>query len=104
MPTDGEIIDRLSYHPANALTAPLHDDIRNAHMELALALNAALPESREKSLALTSIQESMMWSNACVARHGAPVATEEQKAAPQPTHGQGRDAPVARETRSDGDG
>jgi hypothetical protein len=28
-----------------------------------------LPESREKSLALTTLQESMMWANAAVALH-----------------------------------
>ena len=88
MPDDAAIINSLSYHPATADTAQLHDLVRSSVLDLALAFNSALVECREKSLALTALQEAMMWANAAVAIHGAPVATEEQRTTPQPAQGQ----------------
>jgi hypothetical protein len=87
--TEAEIIDRFAYHPATPESARLHDEVRRRATEFAVWLNDNLPGSRETSLALTSCQETMMWANASIAIHGAPVATEEQRTTPQPSHGQG---------------
>lgn len=62
-----EILDRFSFHPATAKTGPVHDSVRAKHAELAEWLINNIPPGRHQSLALTSLQESMMWSNAAVA-------------------------------------
>lgn len=64
---ESEIENRFSYHPATAQTGPIHDAVRQQHLNLAYWLLEILPESREQSLALTALQESMMWANAAVA-------------------------------------
>lgn len=37
--------------------------------ELAFTINELCPESREKSLAITSLQQTRMWANAAIAIH-----------------------------------
>lgn len=72
MPTtpNDELAARFAHHPpANEETVELHEWVRNACAKFAVALNNKLPESREKSLALTALQETMMWSNAAIAIH-----------------------------------
>lgn len=91
--TEDQVRDRFAYHPATSETALLHDAVRTACTELAVVLNERLPAARETSLALTALQETMMWANASIAINGAPQATEEQRRTPQPSHGQGE--PVA---------
>ena len=41
--------------------------IREKAKELAKLLEASCPESREKSLAFTNIQQAVMWANASIA-------------------------------------
>lgn len=62
-----EVTQRFDFHPATEVTAPQHNAVRVQHRELALWITANLPESRERALALTALQESMMWCNATVA-------------------------------------
>jgi len=38
--------------------------------ELAIVINGLCPESREKSLALTSLQTALLWCDAAIAIHG----------------------------------
>lgn len=65
-----ELANRFAYHPPkDEGVKELHEDIREVCVSLALALNEYLPESGEKSLALTALQEVMMWSNAAIAIH-----------------------------------
>lgn len=64
---ENEITERFSFHPGTDVTGPLHDAVRQQHLNLAFWLLEILPESREQSLALTALQESMMWSNAAIA-------------------------------------
>lgn len=71
------ITTRFEYHPPHAADDPdatiaAHESVRFDCRELALALHDLLPESREKSLALTAVQETMMWANAAIAIHGGP--------------------------------
>ena len=65
----GDLINRFTFHPADRVKAVLHENIRDKALELALYLDTALPEGREKSLAITHLEEVMMWSNASVARN-----------------------------------
>lgn len=67
-----ELANRFAYHqPPDDDVAELHAWVRDACGKFAKALNNKLPESREKSLALTNLQETMMWSNAAIAIHEA---------------------------------
>lgn len=65
--SDHELENRFGYHPATPATGPVHDRVRNEFLMLARWLVDTIPAGRHQSLALTSLQESMMWSNAAVA-------------------------------------
>jgi hypothetical protein len=67
-----EVKKRFSFHPATQATGPKHDDIRLKYRTIALWVLGNIPKSREQSLALTALQEAMMWSNAAVAIHTEP--------------------------------
>lgn len=64
-----DIENRFAFHTA---TTPerqaAHEAVRTDCGELAEALNALLPDGREKALAITNLEQAMFWSNAAVAR------------------------------------
>ena len=62
-----DIHNRFSFHPGSPMQAPVHATVRFRYKVLAFFMDTLLPESREKSLALSRLQESMMWANAAVA-------------------------------------
>lgn len=64
-----EIAERFKFHPATEVTGPMHENVRDVHRQVAEWVETNVPDSREKSLALTSLQQSMMWCNAAVAIH-----------------------------------
>lgn len=68
-----EIVKRLGYHRGTATTMPIFEENRHRFIELALYLDETLPESREKSLCLTGLQQDLMWANAAVAIHLSPT-------------------------------
>ena len=61
--------NRFTYHPPSPERAAKHDQIRNACQDIAELVDALVPDSREKSLTLTKIEEAMFWANAALARH-----------------------------------
>lgn len=63
-----ELVNRFRFHPANDTTGPLHDQTRQVIGQLADFLNVQLPEGREKSLAITNLEQVMFWANAAIAR------------------------------------
>lgn len=64
-----ELINRFKYHPpASPEVIDAHGQIRGALLDTALEFNQLLPECREKSLAVTKLEEAMFWANAAVAR------------------------------------
>ena len=65
---DAELERRFTYHPPDDARRVQHEDVRQLLLEDAQYLNANLPESREKSLAMTHLEEVMYWSNAAIAR------------------------------------
>jgi hypothetical protein len=68
--SNDELINRFRFHPAkDELTKKSHEWVRNACLELAAGLNSAVPDGREKALALTKLEEVMMWANAGIARN-----------------------------------
>ncbi len=64
-----DIEHRFTFHAASRQEkADEHTSARQGCRQLADQLNALLPEGREKSLAITHLEEVMFWSNAAIAR------------------------------------
>ncbi len=64
-----DIANRFDFHPAT--TEEKRDDhtsVRQGCKRLADDLNKRLPDCREKSLAITHLEEAMFWGNAALAR------------------------------------
>ena len=62
---------RFAFHPAlTPAKRDAHASVRRECQDLADFLNNTLPEGREKSLAITHLEEVMMWGNAALARAG----------------------------------
>lgn len=57
----------FQYHSPKEGQATRYEAIRNKAKELALLINEVCPDSREKSVSLTKIQEASMWANASIA-------------------------------------
>lgn len=64
-----DLENRFSFHPATTEEIKqAHETIRNTVLRFAVDLNDQLPEGREKSLAITKLEEVMFWANAAIAR------------------------------------
>jgi hypothetical protein len=67
-----EIENRFGFHKAAIegphATAPKHSQLRIQFKEIAYFLDDVLPSSREKSLAITHLEEASMWSHKAVAK------------------------------------
>lgn len=59
----------FSYHPPKADQVPRYNQIRRGAKELAGLLHTCCPASRERSLALTNLEQAVMWANAAIARN-----------------------------------
>jgi len=66
--TQREIDNRFTYHAPDDEKVVKHQAIRNGGKELAELIDALVPEGREKSLAVTKVEEAVMWANAGLAR------------------------------------
>jgi hypothetical protein len=66
-----DIERRFTHHPPNAVKINAHENIRATARRYAEDLNLWLPEGREKSLAITHLEEVVFWSNAAIARQEA---------------------------------
>lgn len=64
-----DINNRFVYHAPDEDDVSDHEEVRAECRSLALHLNLILPDGREKSLALTHLEEVMFWSNAAIARN-----------------------------------
>lgn len=64
-----DIANRFTYHPPKEGQAEKYGALRALAKELALELDAYCPESREKSIALTKLDEVVFWANASIARN-----------------------------------
>lgn len=67
---DPKAIDHIfGYHkPKDQSIADLHQEVRARCAALAHWIDEALPDSREKSSAITRVEEAMYYTNAGVAR------------------------------------
>lgn len=65
--TQKDVLHRFAFHPATPTTGPRHDALRHIFGDVALAVLEIVPPGRHQSLALTALQEAMMWGNAGIA-------------------------------------
>ena len=63
-----ELDNRFTYHAPKEGQPEIYGNIRNKAKELATLINEVCPESREKALAMTELENSVFWANACIAR------------------------------------
>lgn len=64
-----DIEHRFAFHAATTQEKrDEHASVRQQCRRLADALNEALPEGREKAVAMTKLEEAMFWANAAIAR------------------------------------
>ena len=66
---NGQIENNFMYHAPKNGQAEKYDQLRSKAKELAYLIDGLCPNSREKALATTKLEESIMWANASVARN-----------------------------------
>ena len=64
-----ELEKRFTYHPPKTGQPQRYQALRDEAADLAGVIVASTPESREQSLALTHLEEAVMWANAAIARN-----------------------------------
>lgn len=65
-----DLENRFAFHPAtDNEKINSHTSVRIHCLELAMFINKKVPEGREKSLAITHLEDVMMWANADIARN-----------------------------------
>ena len=64
-----QIENNFKYHASSEEQIDDYDRIRNKAKEFAYLIDRIVPNSREKSLAMTKLEEVMMWANAGIARN-----------------------------------
>lgn len=76
---NNELAHRFAYHPPKDDRArQSHENIRGQVGRLAEFIVATTPAGREQALAVTKLEEAMMWANAAIARHGAVTAADQE--------------------------
>lgn len=64
-----DIKNRFKYHEADPTKVQKMENIRQNFLALAELLNAMCPDSREKSLAITNLEEAQFFANASIVRN-----------------------------------
>jgi hypothetical protein len=64
-----QIEKAFTYHAPKEGQTGRYETIRSNAKVFAIAINELCPNSREKSLALTKLEEAVMWANAAIARN-----------------------------------
>lgn len=64
-----DITHRFKYHKPNEQKAERHQAAREVMMEAAFQIDSLCDDGREKSLAITKLEEAMFWTNAAIARN-----------------------------------
>lgn len=66
---EAQIGKSFTYHPPKDDQAERYEIIRNKALSFADYIDNFCPPSREKSLAITCLEEAVMWANASIARN-----------------------------------
>jgi hypothetical protein len=64
--------NRFTYHAPEPSQITRYQEIRDRAFDLAKLIAEDCPPSREKSLAITHLEETVMWANASIARNEGP--------------------------------
>lgn len=64
-----QIENNFSYHSPKEGQPEAYENIRNKAKELAYMIDALCSNSREKSLAMTNLEQAVFWTNAGIARN-----------------------------------
>jgi hypothetical protein len=62
-----DIENTFTYHSPKGDQPKRYEELRNKVKELACLIDEYCPDSREKSLAITNLQQCSMWANASIA-------------------------------------
>ena len=65
---NNELESRFTYHAPKPGQLDKYTALRNLAKDFATMINVLVPDSREKSLAITKVEEAIMWANAGIAR------------------------------------
>ena len=68
--TEAEILETFRYHSPNPGNVKRHESIREHMAATTVYVAACIPDSRERSLYITLMQQAQMMANAAVAIHG----------------------------------
>jgi len=63
------IENNFKYHPPKGDQQARYEALRFAAKTFALTIEDYCPDSREKALAMTNLEQAVMWANASIARH-----------------------------------
>jgi len=67
---DYDLDNNFTYHPPrDGFQLAKYEFIRDFGRQMASFVSRFCPRSREQALALTKIEEAVMWANAALARH-----------------------------------
>jgi hypothetical protein len=63
-----DLVRRFTYHPPSGDQPDRYEKIRGRGLDLARLVDGLVPDGREKALAITAIEQAVMWANAGIAR------------------------------------
>ena len=63
------IDNNFKYHAPTPEQVKVYEGLRDAGKQLAAHIMDVVPDSREQSLALTNLEQAIMWANAGIARN-----------------------------------
>ena len=63
-----DLVNRFTYHAPREGQPEIYKAIRDKALLFAQHIDSVCPESREKSLAITHLEEVVFWANASIAR------------------------------------
>ncbi len=63
-----EIETRFIYHAPKVGQPEIYARLRDKAKEMAILINDVCPESREKALAFSQLEDAIFWANAAIAR------------------------------------
>lgn len=68
-PTDPTIENNFTYHPPKPGQQEKYVALREKAKELAYLISEVVPQSRERSTAITNLETAVFWANAGIARN-----------------------------------